>query len=645
MCGIAGIFGRPKVAAVDAMLGAMLHRGPDDGGVFHDHCAALGQRRLAIIDTSPAGHQPMPSADGDVQVVFNGEIYNFREQRALLEQRGHVFKSQSDTEVVLVLYEAYGESFLSRLRGIFALGIYDRRGGPGREKLLLARDQFGIKPLLYAERGGSLIFASELKGLLASDLIERRVDAAALRQFLSLGSVYQPRTMVEGVKALPSAHMMMVSADGVRIARYWSYEQDRIRGLRLRPYREQVDILHDVIAESVRLQMVGDVPVGAFLSGGVDSSLVVALMSRASGAHVKTFSVGFETGASAEDESHEAAEIAKVLETDHSRVLVTGDDAAAHLGKFVRGLDQPSVDGFNSYFVSYAAAQGVTVSLSGTGGDEVFLGYPWFGHIARDFPGADQPPRGAFRRLLERLSPDVRPAGGQADDGPAIRRMFGGLYHCFGPDLATQLLAEERRAGSDYRSFDEDLLSNDELPAAGSLARTSVLCLNGYTRNQLLRDIDCCAMTHSLEVRVPFLDPVVVDHALSLPDDAKLTMGARTLEYGASYDESGVKRIVCDVAKRYLPPWFFSKRAKKGFGLPFGDWLRGPLYEIMSDALSPESVSRGGLFDPQQIATVRADFLAGRRPWSHAWSPMVAELWRREVLGAVSVKSPAGSWA
>jgi asparagine synthase (glutamine-hydrolysing) len=633
MCGIAGIFGIADSAAVDAMLEAMLHRGPDDGGVYRDELIALGQRRLAIIDTSPAGHQPMPGAGGDIQLVFNGEIYNFKEERAELERRGRRFTSHSDTEVILALYETYGEDFLSHLRGIFALGLYDRRGGPGREKLILARDHFGIKPLLYAERNGALIFGSELKAMLASGRIEPEIDAAAVRQLLNLGSVYQPQTMVQGVEALPSAHMMVVTRTDRRIQRYWSYGVDRIKGLRERSYAEQLDAVHHAIRESIRLQMVGDVPVGAFLSGGVDSSLVVAMMSRAAGAHVKTFSVGFEAGANATDESHEAAEMAAILETDHSRVVVTGADMERHLGKFVRGIDQPSVDGLNSYFVSHAASQAVTVSLSGTGGDEVFLGYPWFGYIARDFPVVQQPRRGLLERSMDALRGrhPVGPGGNQ-DIGPAIRNVFGGLYHCYGPDLAAELLSAENRQRTTQRSFAEEFAANDELPNAEPLDRTSVLCLNGYTRNQLLRDIDCCAMAHSLEVRVPFLDPVVMDHALSIPTGAKLLMQPRTLDYGASYSESGVKRIVCDVAKNYLPDWFFARRSKKGFSLPYADWLKGPLFETMNDALSAQSVAAAGLFDPNAVSRMRTEFLQDRRPWSHIWLLMITELWRREVL-------------
>src|SRR5262245_34377094 len=251
MCGIAGIFLRPDIEAVRRMTTAMRHRGPDDSGLYADDTVALTQTRLAVIDTTLGGHQPMASNDGLIQIVYNGETYNFRAERARLESKGYRFQTESDTEVVLRLYEEHGESFLNHLRGIFALGIYDRRGGPGNEKLLLARDQFGIKPLLYSRLDSGLIFASELKALVASRKVARRVDSESLQQLLSLGSVYQPRTLLEGVFSLPSAHYMLVERGGIRLKRYWSFGRNRVDGLRELPYTEQVAHLASALTESV----------------------------------------------------------------------------------------------------------------------------------------------------------------------------------------------------------------------------------------------------------------------------------------------------------------------------------------------------------------------------------------------------------
>jgi asparagine synthase (glutamine-hydrolysing) len=635
MCGIAGSFQAADRQAVQAMIDAMRHRGPNDTGIYSDETAVLAQARLAVIDTTSGGHQPMFSEDGLITIVYNGEVYNFQSERQLLEERGYTFHSSSDTEVVLKLYQEFGEEFLARLRGIFAIAIYDRRAG--RDSLLLARDQFGIKPLLYALTDGGLIFASELKGILASGRVERRVDSQALQQLLSLGSVYQPDTLVAGVKSLPAAHLLRIDRNGIVIRRYWSYALDRVAGLRTLPYADQLDRFAQLMRDSVRRQMIADVPVGAFLSGGVDSSLIVALMAKEAGGHVKTFSVGFETGANAPDESHEAAEIAHLLQTDHTRVEITATDMVDHLRQFVCGLDQPSVDGLNSYFVSHATAQHVTVSLSGTGGDELFLGYPWFASVERTVEQTLDGSHTRLSRLISRLPMGRALAKKMAPasiDPTLFHEIFGRQYHCFGPDMAHDLIAPLMRQSTMSRSLAEEIGQCDELPQGNWLDRSSVMCLNGYTRNQLLRDIDACSMAHSLEVRVPFLDVDVADFAFSLPAGSKLAISEQTFDPHASYADSGVKKIVCDLARRYLPQTFFENRSKRGFALPYADWLKGPLSEILHDCLSRQSVIKAGLFDPDAVERVLNDFHEGRRPWSHPWLLMVTELWRRDVLCA-----------
>jgi asparagine synthase (glutamine-hydrolysing) len=286
------------------------------------------------------------------------------------------------------------------------------------------------------------------------------------------------------------------------------------------------------------------------------------------------------------------------------------------------------VDGFNSYFVSYAASRGVSVSLSGTGGDELFLGYPWFGKIQHSVNGTSPfAEHSVVGRLLNLLKKEPR-----APDAASFRELFGLQYHCFGPSEALDLLSSHRSVGIVAHSFAEDLAICDELPHGDWLDRSSVMCLNGYTRNQLLRDIDACSMAHSLEVRVPFLDVNIADFAFSLPVTSKLAMTRRTLDPLASYKESGVKKIVCDVARRYLPQKFFDARGKRGFGLPYEYCLREPLAELLSDTLSQETVRKAGLFDSTTVQRVHHDFLAGRRPWAHPWLLMITELWRQEVL-------------
>ncbi|MBF0531320.1 MAG: asparagine synthase (glutamine-hydrolyzing) [Deltaproteobacteria bacterium] len=638
MCGIAGLFGNPDLKAIQAMVTAMKHRGPDDHGIFTDETVALGQARLSIIDLSPAGHQPMSNADQSIWIVFNGEIYNFRSERAGLEAKGRTFRSTSDTEVILALYEEYGEDFLKRLRGLFALAIYDKRRGPKKEKLILARDHLGIKPLLYRRQGGVIVFASELKALLASGVSSRQVDHEALRTLLTFGSVYQPRTLLADVSALPSAHYLVADDHGIRIQRYWSFGANRISELGRASYPEQVAFLKRTFVDTVKMQLVADVPVGAFLSGGVDSSLIAAIMAKEIGEQVKTFSVGFESAGPTIDESKDAEEIARYIGSDHHLVYIGPQDIEDHLEHFVSGLDQPSVDGLNSYFVSHWTSRFVKVALSGTGGDELFAGYPWFAQMwVWNQKQVEGEQRGKLHKALARapwLAPllngflprNKRPAS-------AFREAYAKLYHCFGPVEGGRLLSNEMREKAMVRaSMAEDLILLDEIPNEDVLDRTSVLCLNGYTRNQLLRDIDACSMAHSLEVRVPYLDPFVTDVALSLPPASKLQFSSKTLNLAACYSESGCKKVLVDVARDYLPAIFFEQRCKRGFGLPYDAWLRGPLAELLADVLSPPAVKAGGLLDPEVTASVYEGYMKGLRPWNHPWLLMVIELWRRLVL-------------
>jgi asparagine synthase (glutamine-hydrolysing) len=644
MCGICGIWGGEiERAAVGAMIGAMRHRGPDDCGVMMDGCVALGMTRLAIIDTTTSGHQPMQTPDKTISIIYNGELYNFRSERRLLEEKGCSFTSHSDTEVVLRMYEHYGDDFLVRMRGMFALAIYDKRRGPGRERLLLARDQMGIKPLLYARVGDRLVFASEMKVLLASGLVRAEVDEVALRLLLTYGSVYQPRTILRGVQMLLPAHRMIVERGREQVDRYWSLGVNRCDGLRRRPYEEQVEEMAGVLEESVRLQMVSDVPLGAFLSGGVDSSLLVALMARHSGSHrVKTFSVGFEAEGRDIDETDEAERTARFIGTDHTRVLVSGRDVRERISHIASGLDQPSVDGVNSYFVSLAARQAVTVAISGTGGDELFAGYPWFARTALDeaYRASESPFKAAAKSLLASVArrsvfdPLVEGRNGghlnRVRMSAGFTTRYAETYNVFGIGGAARLLSpERRRAAQAGRSSHYDLGPIDELSHGSVIERVTGLCLRGYTTNQLLRDIDAASMSHSLEVRVPYLDPVVADAALSLPDSAKIGTGDPFM--AKSYREAGTKRILLDIGKSLLPEGFDTK-PKRGFGMPFDSWLRGPLRDVLLDTLSEETTKRRGLLSAAGVASVRDGFLAGNSLWVQPWLLMMLELWSREIL-------------
>lgn len=625
----------------------MRHRGPDDRGILARDDATLGMTRLAIIDITSRGHQPMETPDGLISIVYNGELYNFHSERELLTSKGYQFVSSSDTEVVLRMYEHYGDDFLLRMRGMFALAIHDRRRGPGRERLLLARDQMGIKPLLYARVDGRFIFASELKALLASRLVERQIDEVSLRLLLTYGSVYQPRTILSGVRALLPAHRIIVENGAERIERYWSLRADQSKHLRELPYEEQVEEVARALEESVRLQMISDVPLGAFLSGGIDSSLLVAMMARqVTGERVKTFSVGFEAEGRDIDETGDAEQTARFIGTDHSRVVVSGEEVRDRICHIASGLDQPSVDGVNSYFVSLAARRAVTVAISGTGGDELFAGYPSFMKMKLETAGnghdswmgsmrgrvvdlANQP---SFDRLVF-LRGGWRLARLREE---SFLNKYGSINTIFHTNAATDLIAPHlRKIAEAGRSYHQDCAHIDELPTAGVLERTSALCLRGYTNNQLLRDIDAVSMSHSLEIRVPYLDPVIADIAMSLPDQVKLGSLSDFSNFGeavaGSYRATGSKRILLDIGKKFLPA-DFDLTPKRGFGMPFGDWLRGPLRDVLEDTLSVDAVRPRGLLDPAAVTAVKNDFQKNSGPWYKPWLLMMLELWSREVL-------------
>ena len=650
MCGICGIWGGDgpdrNIGKVRAMVNALNHRGPDDRGVLEENNVVLGMTRLAIIDPGSGGHQPMLSHGGQIAIIYNGELYNFREERSVLEKLGHSFQSTSDTEVVLRMYEHYGDDFLLRMRGMFALAIYDKREGPGHERLLLARDQLGIKPLLYAAVKGRIVFGSEIKALLASGLVSHEIDPIALRLLLTHGAIVQPRTILRGVKMLLPGHRLILKPGSEeRVERYWSLGLNRHSALRTGSYDDQVDALRSALEESVRLQMVSDVPLGAFLSGGVDSSLLVAMMAKTAHEHrLKTFSVGFEAEGEKIDESDHAENTARFLGTNHTRVVVRGEDVRDRLSQIAFDLDQPTVDGVNSYFVSMAARRQVTVAISGTGGDELFAGYPWFEQMAFEESIRQAAPwKSTAKSLLTSvarrpvLDSLVAKRGGYRfgrwrDDTGFLARYYA-TNPMFEAPWTARLLAPDLRSDAQAgRSPHHDLSAIDELQQGSVLERVTGICLRGYTTNQLLRDLDAASMAHSLEVRVPFLDPVVADLALSLPDSAKLGGSPHSSsDSPRSYRDAGTKRILLDVAKNLLPHGF-DRRVKSGFSMPFKSWLNGPLREVMLDTLSGQSVERRGLLDSQAVGDVRDQFLSGAVDWPQPWLLMMLELWGREVL-------------
>lgn len=634
MCGIAGFFKVPGVrkdgVPVERVVAAMNHRGPDDHGVFSDDAATLIHTRLSIIDPGEGGHQPMSAAGGRVVIVFNGEIYNYRDLRDELKARGHQFVSTSDTEVILRLYLDVGEHFVERLRGMFAIAIYDTRDGAGHEKLLLTRDPFGIKPLLYTQIANGVVFASELKAMLATGLIPREVDPVALRDLLAVGSVYQPRTLIKGVRTFRPGTIATIARGRTRVRKYWGFGEKRHPELGNIDAIEAKTVVHDALSASVRRQLVADVPVCCFLSGGIDSALTTALMVRHHNAQVNTYSVGFDDGAlAAIDETNDAEAVARHLGTKHHHIKIGDADIVGLMDQLGTHLDQPSIDGVNTYFVSRAVSRDYKVALSGTGGDELFAGYPWFKMAAN----AQLPPMSGLlaplaRRRLPRHWQNHKMLQAAYADRPG---MFARQHQALGLPGAMAALAPHLRASAmDWRDSALDFAHLDTLSRASVLNRFSALCLNGYTRNQLLRDVDAMSMACSLEVRVPFLDPDFADIAMSLPDDAKIGKSDPTAPAG-SYGAEGIKRVLLDVGEDLLFGGFAS-RPKRGFNMPVGAWLSGPLKERLHDVLSPTAIAQDGILEPGFITAQLKLFEDGAVPPSSIWTFFAISLWMHQVF-------------
>ena len=596
MCGIGGLLGiEPKVAhpAAERMLQALRHRGPDDSGIEivpdfarRDYPAVLVQSRLAILDPSPAGHQPMSdtSSGGSANwLVFNGEIYNFRELRKDLVAQGWSGHSRTDTEVILDGYRAWGEQVTSRMRGMFAWCLLDGE----RRQAWFCRDRLGIKPLyLFRPRSGGLLFASELRALLAAgpDLVPPIVNCQALESYLAQGAVFGLNSIVEGVRLLGPGESLTTDWTGREIAsrRYWNLSFPQVVAseddTRDRP--EAVDRLSTELREAIRLHLTADVPVGLFLSSGIDSGAIAAVATEVADAEVQTISVGFDQPEF--DEAAGAAAVARALGTRHQELRLTGSNVLADLDKVLAAMDQPTVDGFNTFFVARAAREvGLKVALSGLGGDELFGGYASF----RDVPRAIR-----LQRWTRWLGPaaQVLTACGLGRSGAKLAETFtrppnASQFYFLRREL---FLPRERRllypspAGSDFWSgLPLDDLARLAAQAKGldTLNQISLFELSAYLRHMLLRDSDVFSMAHGLELRVPLLDHVVVDQVTALPGCWKRPGQHR------------LKPLLLDAVGPRLPAGS-ARSPKRGFTFPWSSWLRGPLRERIRTLLEQEPI-------------------------------------------------------
>ena len=631
MCGIAGLLGDGvDEHDVGPMLALQRHRGPDAEGIWSDRHCVLGHCRLAIIDLSEAGRQPLANEDGSVWVTFNGEIYNFQTLRTELEGLGHVFRTGTDTEAIVHAYEQWGTACVSRFRGMFAFALWDQP----RRRLFLARDRVGKKPLFYTRAGGRFLFASELQGLLAGPDVPRDAYLPAIDAYLALGYVPGPETAFRGIFKLPPASWMTVDLTSggpeVRVEEYWSLRY--VPKLQIGE-AEAAEALRDKLREAVRLRMISDVPLGAFLSGGIDSSVVVGLMAALADRPVKTFSIGFEDAVF--NELPHARRIADRWGTEHHEHVVRAD-AAAILPDLVRHYGEPYADSsaVPTYYVSQITRRSVTVALNGDGGDESFAGYERYlasrlATRARGIPGS----RGASRALARLLPASahsksrVRQARRflEAIDSPpasSYARWVGASMGAFTPEEKLRLCRPEllhEARDRDPRGIIGRLFrcaeNLDPVDAAMSVDAAS------YLPYDLLVKVDITSMANSLEARSPFLDHEVMEFAASLPVELKLK--GRTSKYL-------VRRAFPD-----LLPVENVQRRKMGFGVPVSDWLRGPMRDLLADTLLGHSADSAGYFQPAEVRRLVSEHMGSRADHGYRlWNLLMLDLWRREVLQA-----------
>jgi asparagine synthase (glutamine-hydrolysing) len=629
VCGICGIYEYAHEARVDpdvlrAMNATLEHRGPDGGGEHLDGPVGLAARRLAIIDLEH-GAQPMTTDDGDVCVVQNGEILNHRELRRELEGHGVRFRTECDTEVLLHLYVAEGPRFLSRLRGMFAIAIWDRR----ERRLLLARDRFGIKPLCYQLGDGRISFASELKALQRQPGFPREVDRDALHAYLAFNSIPAPLTIFRAAKKLLPGHFLTCSPSGVTLERYARPAPVPAQACRREPAEELAQELRERLLDSVGAHLLADVPVGVLLSGGVDSSTLTALATRAGGQRVSTFSIGFQERSF--NELDLAREVARRYDTDHHE-LVVSPRIEELLPKLAAAFDEPFADSsaVPTYLVSELAAQHVKVVLSGEGADELFGGYETY---AADQLAARVGPLAArLGPLVQRLpSSDGRVSFDyrakrfvQAAGLPALERHHG-WKEIFTPGQRRELLRSDWQhpAADPLRPWRERF---EETAGSPLLARLQDVDLGVYLADDLLVKTDRMSMTHSLEARVPYLDPVVAELALALPTKLKV----RGLQ----------KKRLLRAAARPLIPTSISRGRKRGFSIPAAAWLRGELEPFARELLSPDRTHAQGYFEPQAVTTLLDDHVARRCDNSRQlWSLMSFSLWAEQFADVAHARS------
>lgn len=627
MCGIAGIAGGPNEivdpALVHRMCQSIVHRGPDDEGILVKPGIGLGMRRLSIIDLA-GGHQPIFNEDRSVAVVYNGEIYNFPDLRRELEQRGHRFYTACDTEVIVHLYEEHGPECVQKLRGMFAIALYDER----QHSLLLARDRLGIKPLHYAFVNGRLFFGSEIKAILAAAPELADIDRSALLQYFYFGYIPDPLTAFSPIKKLPPGHLLQFEDGGITVRQYW--DLPRYGTHSPRSEEECLEQLEHLLADAVRIRLISDVPLGALLSGGTDSSTVVALMARAASGPVKTFSIGFRHGDF--NEAPYARIVAERFGTEHHE-LVLEPDVVQTVETLTRSLEEPFGDSsmLPTYYVSCLARQHVTVALSGDGGDEAFAGYDRYRmHLHdRSFHWIPQATRDFYREHIHGLVPYKVPGRNLAYSVslPWQDRYIEGVS--LKPFQREMSLLSADFANGKCDSFAQFRKYLDQAPADDPLARVLYLDSKTYLPGDILTKVDRMSMATSLEARVPILDHVFLEWVTGLRPEWKLR--GRSQKY-----------LLKRLAERVGVPKEVLYRPKQGFALPLRHWMRYELKDLIVTSLTEPRTMQRGYFNSNGVRRILDEHFDGRRDHSpRIWRLLMMELWHRNFLEDALPQLPA----
>ncbi len=621
MCGLAGFVGNGSRDGLEKMAVSIRHRGPDDQGIFCEGGIGLAHSRLSIIDLSSAGHQPMFSGDKSVAMVYNGEIYNFPELRENLLSKGYKFRGNSDTEVIIYLYQQFGEGCFEKMNGMFALAIYDF----SKEKLILARDRMGEKPLYWAVQNNTFVFASELGALLSSGLVKKEIDLVSLNKYLLFDYVPTPDTMLKDVFKLEPGTYLVYEKGSVRKQKFWRPKE----GLSRMGEKESLVKLDSLLNESVASELISDVPLGVFLSGGIDSSTVAWYAQKNSKEPINTFSIGFKDPDF--DESGYAKEVATLLGTWHHERIVSPENALSVIPQIPNILSEPVADAsiIPTFLLAQFTREKVKVSLGGNGGDEVFAGYSTF-HAERFFDWYRRVPPVA--RMLGKGLIDALPVSdtnfgwsynlkkfSSSDINDDIHRHEEWLGSFSGAErkkLSGERLRETTRLGNVFENIDAYA---DEYRQPDSHNRLLYAYLRSYLLDEVLVKVDRASMYHALEVRAPILDYRVVDFVFSLP-------------YSLKYKNFETKYLLKKLMKNRLPNHIIHRK-KKGFGVPMARWLKNELKDFCNDLLSSEEIRRQGLFNPEYVSRLKTDHFEGRKDnRKELWNLMVFSLWYEKWL-------------